>query len=117
MNALDAISRSWSYRWRSRCWSRQRKPKSRHLRAASPIYRSKRGEPRQDILQALHGEAPLHTVIDDWLIGTPEAVAEQVATYQSLGISHFMLWFLDFPSLEGLSLFASHVRPALRASV
>jgi len=78
---------------------------------------SKRGEPRQDILQALHGEAPLHTVIDDWLIGTPEAVAEQVATYQSLGISHFMLWFLDFPSLEGLSLFASHVRPALRASV
>src|SRR2546423_274377 len=60
---------------------------------------------------------PIWLVIDDWLVGTPEAVAEQVAVYQQQGISHFMLWFLDFPSLQGMSLFASHVRPALRAPV
>ena len=42
-------------------------------------------------------------------------MAQQIEAYQALGISHFMLWFLDFPSLDGLSLFATQVKPALRA--
>ena len=31
-----------------------------------------------------------------------------------LGVSHFMLWFLDFPSLAGIQLFSEQVMPALR---
>ncbi len=72
-----------------------------------------RGARREDIVDALESEAPLHTVIDDWLVGTPEQVAHQVNTYRELGIEHFMLWFLDFPSLDGLSLFAREVKPLL----
>jgi alkanesulfonate monooxygenase SsuD/methylene tetrahydromethanopterin reductase-like flavin-dependent oxidoreductase (luciferase family) len=88
-------------------------------RAIATLPPSKRGEIRHDILAYLRsGDGrPLHALIDDWLVGTPDAVAEQLAAYQQLGISHFMLWFLDFPSLQGLSLFASQVRPALRAVV
>jgi alkanesulfonate monooxygenase SsuD/methylene tetrahydromethanopterin reductase-like flavin-dependent oxidoreductase (luciferase family) len=76
---------------------------------------SKRGEMRPDVLDALRSDEPLR--VDDWLVGTPEAVARQVAAYERLGVSHFMLWFLDFPSLRGLSLFANAVRPALGALV
>ena len=88
-------------------------------RAIANLPASKRGEIRHDILDYLRSEdgRPLHASIDDWLVGTPGAVAEQLATYQQRGISHFMLWFLDFPSLQGLSLFASQVKPALRAVV
>ena len=38
----------------------------------------------------------------------------QIRAYVGLGISHFMLWFLDFPSLAGMRLFAERVMPALR---
>jgi alkanesulfonate monooxygenase SsuD/methylene tetrahydromethanopterin reductase-like flavin-dependent oxidoreductase (luciferase family) len=77
----------------------------------------RRGAIRDDIVDALDGDTPLHTLIDDWLIGTPEQVAQQVEAYRSLGIDHFMLWFLDFPSLDGMRLFANDVKPALRAPV
>jgi len=50
----------------------------------------------------------------DTLVGTPEAVAARLEEYTALGVSHFMLWFLDFPSLDGLGLFAEQVIPRLR---
>jgi alkanesulfonate monooxygenase len=53
-------------------------------------------------------------VFDDWLIGTPDDVAARLREYQALGVSHFMLWFVDFPSLDGLRLFAEAVVPRLR---
>lgn len=69
---------------------------------------SKRGAPRQDIAAFLDTDdgPPLSAVVDDWLVGTPESIARQLRAYQQLGISHFMLWFLDFPSLDGMRLFA-----------
>jgi alkanesulfonate monooxygenase SsuD/methylene tetrahydromethanopterin reductase-like flavin-dependent oxidoreductase (luciferase family) len=90
------------------------KARTREISSLPP---SKRGEPRQDILTALGSEnsgAPLHAVIDDWLIGTPDDVIRQIREYQSLGVSHFMLWFVDFPRLDGLRLFAEQVAPAFR---
>jgi alkanesulfonate monooxygenase SsuD/methylene tetrahydromethanopterin reductase-like flavin-dependent oxidoreductase (luciferase family) len=73
---------------------------------------SKRGEPLADVVAALADDRPLSATIDNWLVGTPDAVVEQVRDYTALGISHFMLWFVDFPSLAGLRLFAERVRPA-----
>jgi alkanesulfonate monooxygenase SsuD/methylene tetrahydromethanopterin reductase-like flavin-dependent oxidoreductase (luciferase family) len=75
---------------------------------------SKRGAVRQDILAALGTDAPLRVTIDDWLVGTPDEVILQLREYVSLGVSHFMLWFVDFPSRVGMQLLAEQVAPALR---
>lgn len=50
------------------------------------------------------------------LVGTPDEVVDRVREYQALGVRHFMLWFLDFPSTRGTELFAERVLPAVRAS-
>jgi alkanesulfonate monooxygenase SsuD/methylene tetrahydromethanopterin reductase-like flavin-dependent oxidoreductase (luciferase family) len=84
---------------------------ARHVAGLPP---SKRGMPRQDILQALAQGRPLHEVIDDWLVGTPDQVLQQLQTYVQLGISHFMLWFVDFPRLDGMRLFAETVTHTVR---
>ena len=47
----------------------------------------------------------------DWLVGSVEQVREQIDVYQRLGISHLMLWFLDFPSFDGMRLVDAKVRP------
>jgi alkanesulfonate monooxygenase SsuD/methylene tetrahydromethanopterin reductase-like flavin-dependent oxidoreductase (luciferase family) len=87
---------------------------ARQIAALPP---SKRGTPRQDVLDALDADRPLATAVDDWLVGTPDDVIRQLRAYTHLGISHFMLWFVDFPSLDGLRLFSESVIPALRSAV
>lgn len=89
---------------------------ARHIADLPP---SKRGAPRQEVLAALSaGDScqPLHATIDDWLVGTPDDVIRQVQVYLALGVSHFMLWFVDFPRLDGLRLFAERVAPVFRKS-
>ncbi|MGH2458807.1 MAG: LLM class flavin-dependent oxidoreductase [Chloroflexota bacterium] len=49
------------------------------------------------------------------LVGTPDEIVDRLRQYQSLGVRHFMLWFLDFPSTRGIELFAEKVRPVVRA--
>ncbi|HUX87424.1 MAG TPA: LLM class flavin-dependent oxidoreductase, partial [Chloroflexota bacterium] len=76
--------------------------------------------PRLDLVEFLQTSDPQH----DWrlpasfegraLVGTPDEVVDRIRQYQALGVSHFMLWFLDFPSTAGLRLFAEKVLPALR---
>ncbi len=51
---------------------------------------------------------------DFWLIGTPNEVAQQVRIYLDLGITHFLLWFMDAPAEDGLRLFAEQVMPRFR---
>jgi hypothetical protein len=43
-------------------------------------------------------------------------VIQQIGVYRDLGISHFMLWFIDFPSMNGPRLFAEQVLPRLRGA-
>jgi alkanesulfonate monooxygenase SsuD/methylene tetrahydromethanopterin reductase-like flavin-dependent oxidoreductase (luciferase family) len=46
--------------------------------------------------------------------GTPEMIAEELSQFVRLGVKHFQLRFLDFPSTDGLERFIDEVMPALR---
>jgi len=48
------------------------------------------------------------------LAGTPDQIADRLRQYVTLGVRHFILRFLDFPSPEGALLFASEVAPRFR---
>jgi alkanesulfonate monooxygenase SsuD/methylene tetrahydromethanopterin reductase-like flavin-dependent oxidoreductase (luciferase family) len=54
-------------------------------------------------------------VASHWLIGTPDEVHSQLEAYAHEGVSHLMLWFADFPSHDGMRLFADEVMPRWRA--
>ena len=51
---------------------------------------------------------------DTWLVGTPDEVERQVRARVDLGVTHFMLWFVDAPRHDGLELFAQAVAPRFR---
>lgn len=53
-------------------------------------------------------------MLDTWLIGTPDEVAQQVQKYLDLSITHFMLWFVDAPNEDGMRLFANQVMPRFK---
>ena len=48
------------------------------------------------------------------LVGTPAEIKTQLQAYLDIGVGHFMLWFMDAPDLDGMTLFAEHVAPAFR---
>jgi len=50
----------------------------------------------------------------EFLIGTPEVIERRLREYSDLGVTHFMLWFMDYPSLDGVRLFARDVMPRFR---
>ncbi|MEK7424255.1 MAG: TIGR03560 family F420-dependent LLM class oxidoreductase [Actinomycetota bacterium] len=45
------------------------------------------------------------------LVGTPEQVCEKIQRYVDLGCSGFIPWCPDYPNMETMELFASHVMP------
>ena len=46
-----------------------------------------------------------------YLIGDPETVIKRLGDYADLGITNFQLWFMDYPSLDGLRIFSRRVMP------
>lgn len=48
------------------------------------------------------------------LVGTPEEIVERMRRYMDIGVQHFILQFLDYPSTDGIELVAEKVMPALR---
>lgn len=70
-------------------------------------------EPNAALQAYLQGETDtVPTAFSDvWLIGTPDEVEQQVRDYIELGMTHFLLWFMDAPLEAGLRLFAEEVMP------
>ncbi len=50
----------------------------------------------------------------EFMIGTPQQIKKQIAAFTESGVSHFMLWFMDYPSSRGIELFSRSVMPAFR---
>lgn len=50
----------------------------------------------------------------DVIIGTPRQVAEQLKPFVDLGVERLIIRIIDFPSMNGLNLFAQEVMPLLR---
>jgi alkanesulfonate monooxygenase SsuD/methylene tetrahydromethanopterin reductase-like flavin-dependent oxidoreductase (luciferase family) len=53
------------------------------------------------------------TLSEPFVIGTLEEVEQKLRAYIALGVSHFMLWFMDAPDDGGLRLFAEELMPKL----
>jgi len=66
------------------------------------------GERPADLLAYARGETGQlpDWIRESWLIGTPEEVQAQIRRFVALGITHFMLWFVDAPDESGMRLFA-----------
>lgn len=72
--------------------------------------------PAETLLPFLDGETDeLPPEAAAWLAGTPDEVAAQIGSYVELGVSHFMLWFMDAPADTGMRLFAEQVAPRFRS--
>jgi alkanesulfonate monooxygenase SsuD/methylene tetrahydromethanopterin reductase-like flavin-dependent oxidoreductase (luciferase family) len=52
---------------------------------------------------------------NEFLIGTPDVIVDRLKEYTALGVEHFMLWFMDFPGMAGVRLFAEEVMPRFRS--
>lgn len=48
------------------------------------------------------------------IVGSPEECVDAISERIDIGISRFQFWFLDFPSFDGMELFADEVLPELR---
>ena len=51
---------------------------------------------------------------DYFVIGTPEECAAAIEERIDAGVTKFQGWFVDFPSLDGMELFAEEVMPEFR---
>ena len=70
-----------------------------------------------DVVAFARGEAaePLAWMRETWLIGTPDEIEAQIRRFAELGVTHFMLWFVDAPDDSGMRLFAERILGRLGA--
>lgn len=52
---------------------------------------------------------------DTGLVGTPDEIKTQLQNYIAIGVSHFMLWFMDAPDMDGMQLFMEQVAPSFKS--
>lgn len=83
-------------------------PPARRVPAGSEVVAHLRDAPRD-------GPPLPEPVISKWVIGTPDEVDAQLRAFAAEGVSHMMFWFADFPSHDGMRLFADEVMPRWRA--
>ncbi len=71
------------------------------------------GENRKELEKRVLQLMPKGVILEDFMrtsfVGTPEDCIKQIRQYVNLGVTHFMLFFGDFPDLRGLRLFAENV--------
>jgi alkanesulfonate monooxygenase SsuD/methylene tetrahydromethanopterin reductase-like flavin-dependent oxidoreductase (luciferase family) len=69
-----------------------------------------------DVVAYLAGETTTlpPSLTDRFVVGTPEMVSARLQQYIDLGVTHFMLWFMDAPLWDGMELFAQAVAPRFR---
>jgi len=46
---------------------------------------------------------------EEFLIGTPDKINEKINLFIEKGVSHFMLWFMDYPDHTGIKLFKNKI--------
>ncbi|MAZ41036.1 hypothetical protein CL654_02875 [bacterium] len=74
----------------------------------------------EDKLEEVKKENPglsdgsLESLKKEFFIGTPEEVKEKVQAFKEKGVSHFMLWFMDYPDAKSMEIFANDVMPYVR---
>jgi alkanesulfonate monooxygenase SsuD/methylene tetrahydromethanopterin reductase-like flavin-dependent oxidoreductase (luciferase family) len=68
---------------------------------------------QKELGEKISQRKPANVSLEDFkkatLAGTSDDCIEQLQVYADLGVTYFMLFFADFPSLEGLRLFAENV--------
>jgi alkanesulfonate monooxygenase SsuD/methylene tetrahydromethanopterin reductase-like flavin-dependent oxidoreductase (luciferase family) len=68
-----------------------------------------RKELEKKVVQWVPEGVSLEDFVQTSLVGTPEDCLERVQQYTNMGVTNFMLFFGDFPELDGLRLFAEEV--------
>jgi len=55
--------------------------------------------------------------LDDWkkqyIMGTRSEVTDRIAEYIKVGVNHFMMYFIDYPTLDSMKAFARDVIPSV----
>ena len=74
---------------------------------------------QKELSEKISKRKPANVSLDDFkktiLAGNSDECIEKLQVYADLGVTYFMLFFADLPSLDGLRLFAENVRGKMSA--
>jgi alkanesulfonate monooxygenase SsuD/methylene tetrahydromethanopterin reductase-like flavin-dependent oxidoreductase (luciferase family) len=74
---------------------------------------------QKELSEIILARKPKNVSLNDFeklnLVGTPSSCLKKLQPYADLGVTHFMLFFGDLPSLDGLRLFAGSVMKKMQS--